>query len=72
MCDLLQNVTKPLMKTSLLVTFDTKHGNLIHRPMEYFHRILSDLSASKGQTISFSGVNMKDVQTSLKVNLRLV
>jgi hypothetical protein len=60
------------MKTSLLVTFDTKYGNLIHRPVEYFQRILSDLSASKGETTSFSGVNMKDVQASLKVSLRLV
>ena len=54
------------------MTFDTKHGNLIQRPVEYFHRIPSDLSASKGQPISFSGVNMKDVQATLKVSLRLV
>jgi hypothetical protein len=32
--------------------------------LECFQRKLSDLSASKGQIISFSGVNMKAVEAS--------
>jgi hypothetical protein len=40
------------MKPSLLVHhFETKHGDLKHKPLEYFQRKLSDLSASKGQLI---------------------
>jgi hypothetical protein len=43
------------MKPSLLMhQFDTKHGDLKHKPLEYFQRKLSDLSASKGQIMSFS------------------
>jgi hypothetical protein len=38
------------MKLSLLMRhFETKHGDLKHKPLEYFQRKLSDLSASKGQ-----------------------
>jgi hypothetical protein len=56
------------MKLSLLMRhFETKHGDLNHKPLEYFQRKLSDLSASKGQIMSFSGVNMKAVDTSYKV-----
>jgi hypothetical protein len=61
------------MKPSLLIRhFETKHGDLKHKPLEYFQRKLSDLSASKGQTMSFSGVNMKAIETmSYKVSLRI-
>jgi hypothetical protein len=51
--------------------FETKHGDLKHMPLEYFQRKLSDLSASKGQIMSFSGVNMKAVEASYKVSLRI-
>jgi hypothetical protein len=52
-----------LMKPSLLMChFETKHGDLKHKPLEYFRRKLSNLSASKGQIMSFFGVNMKGVQ----------
>jgi hypothetical protein len=51
--------------------FETKHGDLKHKPLEYFKRKLSDLSASKGQIMSFSGVNMKAVEASYKVSLRI-
>jgi hypothetical protein len=51
--------------------FETKHGDLEHKPLEYFQRKLSDLSASKGQIMSFSGVNMKAVETSYKVSLKI-
>jgi hypothetical protein len=46
--------------------FETKHGNLKHKPLEYFQRKLSDLSASKRQIMSFSRVNMKAV-VSLRI-----
>jgi hypothetical protein len=50
------------MKPYLLMHhFETKHGDLKQKPLEYFQRKLSDLSASKGQIMSFSGVNMKAV-----------
>jgi hypothetical protein len=56
------------MKPSLLTChFETKHGDLKHKPSEYFQRKLSDLSASKGQIISFSGVNMKAYKVSLTI-----
>jgi hypothetical protein len=51
--------------------FETKHGDLKHKPLEYFQRKLFDLSASKGQIMSFSGVNMKAVGASYKVSLRI-
>jgi hypothetical protein len=60
------------MKSSLLMRhFETKHGDLKHKPLEYFQRKLSDLLASKGQIISFPGVNMKAVEASYKVTLRI-
>jgi hypothetical protein len=38
------------MQPSLLMRhFETKHGDLKHKPLEYFQRKLSDFSASKGQ-----------------------
>jgi hypothetical protein len=38
------------MKPSLLMLhFETKHRDLKHKPLGYFQRKLSDLSASKGQ-----------------------
>jgi hypothetical protein len=40
-------------------------------PLEYFQRKLSDLSASEGQIMTFSGVNMKAVEGSYKVSLRI-
>jgi hypothetical protein len=46
--------------------FETKHWDL-----EYFQRKLSDLSASKGQIMSVSGVNKKAVEASYKVSLRI-
>jgi hypothetical protein len=49
--------------------FETKHGDLKHKPLEYFQRKLSDLSASKGQIMSFSGINMMAVEASYKVSL---
>jgi hypothetical protein len=60
------------MKPSLLMRhFETKHGDLKHKLLEYFERKLSDLSASKGQIMPFSGVNMKAVEASYKVSLRI-
>jgi hypothetical protein len=60
------------MKPSLLMRhFETKHGELNHKPLEYFQRKLSDLSASTGQITSLSGVNMKAVEASYKVSLRI-
>jgi hypothetical protein len=60
------------MKPSLLMRhFETKHEDLKHKPLEYFQRKLSDLSASKGQIMSFSGINMKVVEVSYKVSLRI-
>jgi hypothetical protein len=60
------------MKPSLLMRhFETKHGDLKHKPLEYFQRKLSDLSASKRQIMSYSGVNMKAVEASYKVSLRI-
>jgi hypothetical protein len=60
------------MKTSLLLRhFETKHEDLKHKPLEYFQRKLSDLSASEGHKISFSGVNMKAVKVSYKVSIRI-
>jgi hypothetical protein len=60
------------MKPSLLMCHsETKHGDLKHKPLEYFQRKLSNLSASKGQIMSFSGVNMKVVEVSYKVSLRI-
>jgi hypothetical protein len=60
------------MKPSLLMRhFETKHGDLKHKLLEYFQRKLSDLSASKGQIMSSSGVNMKAVEASYKVSLRI-
>jgi hypothetical protein len=61
------------MKSSLLTHhFETKHGDLKHKPLEYFQRKMSDLSASKGQVMPFSGVNMKAVGAmSYKVSLRI-
>jgi hypothetical protein len=45
-----ETLSNHLMKPSLLMRhFETKHGNLKHKPLEYFQRKLSDLSASKGQ-----------------------
>jgi hypothetical protein len=60
------------MKPSLLMRhFETKRGDLKHKLLEYFQRKLSDLSASKGQIMSFSGVNMKAVEASYEVSLRI-
>jgi hypothetical protein len=50
--------------------FETKHGDLKRVTLEYFERKLSDLSASRGQTMSFSGANMKPVGASYRVSLR--
>jgi hypothetical protein len=50
--------------------FETKHGDLKHKPLEYFQTKLSDFSASKVQIMSFSGVNLKAVEASYKVSLR--
>jgi hypothetical protein len=59
------------MKPSLLMChFETKHGDLKHKPLEYFQRKLSTLSASKVQVTSFSGVNMKAVDAFYKVSSR--
>jgi hypothetical protein len=56
------------MKPSLLMChFETKHGGLKHKPLEDFQRKLSDLSASKSQIVSFSGVNMKAVECNWRV-----
>jgi ribosomal protein L10 len=52
--------------------FETKHGDLKHKLSEYFQRKLSDLSASKGQIMLFSGVNMKAVVASYKVSFKIV
>jgi hypothetical protein len=46
-------------------------GDLKHKPLEYFQRKLSDLSASKGQIMSLSGFNMKAVEASYTVSLRI-
>jgi hypothetical protein len=51
--------------------FETKHGYLKHKPLEYFQRKPPDLSASKGQIMSFSGVNMKAVEASYTVSIRI-
>jgi hypothetical protein len=60
------------MKPSLLMRHsETKHGDLKHKPLEYFQRKLSDLSASKDQIMSFSGVNMKAVEAFYRVSLRI-
>jgi hypothetical protein len=60
------------MKPSLLMRhYETKHGDLKHKPLEYFQRKLSDLSASKGQIMSFSGVNMKAAEAFCKVSLKI-
>jgi hypothetical protein len=60
------------MKSSFLMRhFVTKHGDLNHKPLEYIQRKLSDLSASKGQIISVSEVNMKAVEAFHKVGLRI-
>jgi hypothetical protein len=60
------------MQPSLLMRhLETKHGDLKHKLLEYFQRKLSDLSASKGQIMSFSGVNIKAVEASYKVSLRI-
>jgi hypothetical protein len=57
---------------SLLVRhFETKHGDLKRKPLEYFHRKLSDLSASKGQVMSLSRVNMKAIEASYSISLRI-
>jgi hypothetical protein len=52
--------------------FETKYGDLKHKPLEYFRRKLSDTSASTDQIMSFSLVNMKAVGASYKVSLRIV
>jgi hypothetical protein len=60
------------MKPSFLMRhFEIKLGDLKDKPLEYFQRNLSYLSASKGQIMSFSGVNMKAVEASYKVSLRI-
>jgi hypothetical protein len=60
------------MKASLVMRhFETKRGDLKHKPLEYFQINLSDFSASKGQKMSFSGVNIKAVEASYKVSLRI-
>jgi hypothetical protein len=41
-----------------------------HKPLEYFQRKLSDLSASRGHIMSFSEVKIKAVEASYKVSLR--
>jgi hypothetical protein len=51
--------------------FETRHWDLKHKLLEYFQRKRSDLSASEGQIMSFSGVNMKAVEASYKVSLRI-
>jgi hypothetical protein len=72
LCDLSRNIINHSTKTSLHKRhFETKHGDLKRKPLEYFQRKLSDLSASKGQITSFSGVNMKAVEVSYKVTLRI-
>jgi hypothetical protein len=59
------------MKPFLLMRhFETKLGDLKYKPLEYFQRKLSDLSASKGQIMSFSGVNMKALEASYIVSLK--
>jgi hypothetical protein len=50
---------------------ETKHGDLKYKPLEYFQSKLSHLSASKGQIMSFSGVNIKAAEEFDKVSLRL-
>jgi hypothetical protein len=60
------------IKPSLIMHHsETKHEHFTHKPLEYFQRKLSDLSASKCQIMSFSGVNMKAVEASNKVSLRI-
>jgi hypothetical protein len=60
------------MKPSLLMRrLEIGHGDLKHKLLEYFQTKLSDLSASKGQIMSFSAVNMKAVVASYKVRLRI-
>jgi hypothetical protein len=53
------------MKPSLLMHhFEIKDGDLKQKTLEHFQRKLSDLSASKGHIMPFSGVTMKAAQTS--------
>jgi hypothetical protein len=73
-CDLLRNIitlSNHSIKPSLHKRhFENKHADLKHRPLEYFQRKLSDLLASKGQIMPFSGVNMKAVEACNEINLR--
>jgi hypothetical protein len=41
--------------------FENKRGDLKRKPLEHFQRKLSDLSASEGQIMPFSGLNTKAV-----------
>jgi hypothetical protein len=60
------------MKPSLRMRhFETKHGDLKCKPLEYFQRKLSNLSTSKGKIMSFSGVKMKTVDACYNVSLRI-
>jgi hypothetical protein len=61
---------KSMKSFPLMRYFETKHGDLKHKHLEHFQRKLSDLSASKGQKLSFSGVNLETVEASYKVSLR--
>jgi hypothetical protein len=61
-----------LQKTFLLMRhFETKHGDLKHKPLEYFQRKLYNLSKSKSQITSFSGISIMAVEASCKIGLRV-
>lgn len=68
----LETLSNHSMKPSLLLRhFNTKHINLINKPLEFFKRKESELKVNKGAITSFTGLNTRAVEASYKVSLRI-
>ncbi|CAH1114605.1 unnamed protein product [Psylliodes chrysocephalus] len=64
-------LSKNSMKSSLLKRhFESKHGNLVNKDLEYFKRLLEDLHSRKSTIKHFSGAdkNEKALKASYKVS----
>lgn len=68
----METLSKHSMKPSLLIRhFNTKHSNLKGKPMAYFKNKENQLKGNKNTMSSFLSVNMRAVEASYKVSLRI-
>lgn len=68
----MEMLSKHSMKPSLLMRhFNTKHGNLKGKPLVYFKNKEIEVKGSKTTMSSFSSLNVRAVEASYKVSLRI-